>query len=88
MGWLVALNNLLTGTRFSRILLACPPHLMVLEYKGRMQIEPDPEAFQEVSWLQSTGGISSLPRSLMRGCRFQRDSRKRLSWQTVFAVRL
>lgn len=69
MGWAVALNNLLTHVSVE----SCPPHLMVLEYKMRMQIEPDTEACQEIPWLQSTGGISSPPLSLVLEDRFQRD---------------
>lgn len=47
---------------------------MVLEYKMRMQIEPDTEACQEIPWLQFTGGISSPPFSLVLEDRLQRDS--------------
>lgn len=39
----------------------------------RMQIEPDTEAYQEIPWLQSTGGISSPPLSLVLEVGFQRD---------------
>lgn len=46
---------------------------MVLEYKMRMQIEPDTEACQKIPWLQFTGGISSPPFSLVLEDRFQRD---------------
>jgi hypothetical protein len=50
-------------------------YLEVLTYAMRIQTGPGIEAFQELSWLQFTDGISSLPLSLVSKSLLQKDSR-------------
>ena len=45
---------------FCEMFLDSLPHLLVLEYKARVETGHGTEAFQELSWLSSTNDVHSL----------------------------
>lgn len=52
---------------FCKISLACPPHLVVLEYETRIQTRPV-KGFQELPWLRCADDNPSIPLSLVFEC--------------------
>lgn len=50
-----------------KISLACPPHLLVLEYETRIQTRPV-KGFQELPWLRCADDNPSIPLSLVFEC--------------------